>query len=168
MKRNLVRALTVFASAACLMGLNCVGDTLVGPAGLLPAGDYRLTRPTEDTKWVVPAPAPHQGCATLVDSRILIDENGSVVHTRTLTQVQNGQDVIIEHELRTELSAYEGSSYVTMNYGTGMYESALLQSESTTANPNATALYVDHSFRGDATCGNRDLRLRYTRQGTTG
>lgn len=168
MIRKLVRTLTVLAGAACLTGTRCEGDRIVGPEGLIPAGDYRLARPTDDTMWLVPAPAPHQGCARLVDARFIIDDDGSVVHTRTLTIVQSSEDVVIQQEFRPALSAYDGSMYINLDYDGGGRDIAHLQSEPTSANPDLTALYADQFFRATAECPVRRLTLRYVKQGTTG
>jgi hypothetical protein len=154
MTPNVVRTMIVIAGAICLTANRC--ETVTGPEGVLPAGDYRLTRPTEDTIWLVPAPSPMTGCMRLTDARLVIDADGSVVHTRTLTQVQTGEAITQEFHPRLE----QRDGFIDLVYNPGRF-AVFRQRESTSADPDLTALYVDEFFRGNAACPGTTVRLRY-------
>ncbi len=100
-----------------------------------------------------------------MDARLVIDEDGGAVHTRTLIQVQNSESVSIQQEFRPELNAYDDNTHVNMDYGGGWRELALLERKSTATNPVGTALCVNHWFRGNAGCAGRRLMLRYVDDG---
>jgi hypothetical protein len=149
----------VIVGAVCLTATRC--DTVTGPDGVLPAGDYRLTRPTDDTVLMVPAPAPLTGCVRLTDARLVIDENGAVEHTRTLTQVQTGETITQEFHPRLE----QRDSSIDLVYNPGRF-AVFEQREPTSTNPDLTALYVDEWFPRNATCAGALVRLRYAPVGT--
>ena len=161
MTRRLVREGLVLASALVLMGTSC--PERVGPAGLIPAGDYRLVRATPDKTWEIPVSRTFQsGCGQLTDARLLIGEDGRVLHTRTIRYVQDGQTLVTELEFTGRLEKYDASSEIVFRYDDIGREEIRRQVEPIAGDPDFMVLYVDHSFAGNASCKGRSLILRYT------
>jgi hypothetical protein len=156
----------MFVCAASLTAMRC--EEAVSPVDLLPAGDYLLTRATPTTTFAVPTPAPLQpGCGTLTAGRLIIAEDGTVRHTRTVTQVENGQEVSVEQELTPILRGWTGSNRIELDYR-GWREVLQVQTEPTPADPDLTVLYVEQFFPGNAECAGRRLILRYAAEGVIG
>ncbi len=161
MKRNLVRGGLVLACALSLMGMSCPEP--VGPEGLIPAGDYRLVRSTPDKTWEVPVSRTLQlGCGQLTDARLLIAEDGSVVYSRTIRYVQDGQTLVAEQEFNGKLEKNSASSEIALRYGNPGRDNIRPQVEPLAGDPDFTVLYADQFFPGNASCPGRSYILRYT------
>ena len=160
MTRNIVKGAMVLASPLWLMGTSC--SQLVDPAGIVPAGDYRLVRSTPDKTWEVSAPRTAQpGCGALVDARLVIGEDGSVVHTRTIRHLEDGALVTTDEELRGRVRKYSKDADTQLDFRAWM-DVIRWQVEPTTGDPEFTVLFVDHWFPGTPACAGRRLVLRYT------
>ena len=161
MKRRLVREGMLLACTLSLMGTSC--PDRLGPDGLIPAGDYRLVRPTPDKTWEIPVSRTLElGCGQLTDARLLIDEAGSVLYTRTIRYVQDGQTLTTEQEFRGKLEKYAGDSEISLRYGTPGRDAIRPQVEPLPDDPDFTVLYADQFFPGNASCQGRSYILRYT------
>jgi len=159
MKRDLVRAVTVAGSVLCMSAMSCP-ETL-GPEGLIPPGDWRLVRSIAEAEWEVPAPqGTVPGCGRLLDARLLIGEDGSVLHTRSIRHEQNGALVTTVQDLTPTLEKSAGSD-THLQYR-GWYEIIRAQREPREDDPYFTVLYVQQTFRGSDYCPWRELMLRYT------
>ena len=161
MIRRVVREGFVLASALMLMGTSC--PERVGPGGLIPAGDYRLVRATPEKTWEIPISRTSQaGCGQLTDARLQVDENGRVLHTRTIRYVQDGQTLVTELEFPGRLERYDDGSDIVFRYDDIGREEIRAQVEPIAGDPDFTVLYVYHFFAGNASCQGRNLVLRYT------
>ena len=161
MIRRVVRGGVVLASALVLMGTSC--PERLGPEGLIAAGDYRLVRPTPEKTWEIPISRTVQsGCGQLTDARLLIGEDGRVLHTRTIRYVQDGQTLVTELEFTGRLEKYDHGSEIVFRYDDIGREEIRPQVEPIAGDPGFTVLYVDHFFAGNASCPGRSLILRYT------
>ena len=159
-----VRAVLGATAVLCITATSC--PQTLGPEGLMPAGDFRLVRTIADGGWEVPAPRDMQaGCGTLIDARLLIGEDGSVLHTRTIRHVQNGVPITTVEEFRPRLTRSSGSRETHLEYR-GWVETIRAQVEPVAGDPDFTVLYVDHYFRTNG-CPGRHVILRYTVGGVT-
>ena len=161
MKRRLVRRGLVLACTLSLMGMSCPEP--VGPDGLIPPGDYRVVRATPDKTWEIPVSRTLEvGCGQLTDARLLIDEAGSVVYTRTIRYVEDGQALSTDQEFRGKLEKYDSDSDIALRYGSPGRDNIRTQVEPLPGDPDFTVLYVDHFFPGNTSCPGRSYILRYT------
>ena len=161
MIRRFVRAVAGAGTVLCVSAMSCPEP--VGPEGLVPAGDFRLVRATPDKTWEVPVSSGVQsGCGALTDARLLIGEDGSVLYSRTIRYVADGQTLFSEQEFRGKLEKNSASTEIALRYGRVGRDDIRPQVEPTAGDPEFTVLYVDHYFPGNASCAGRRVILRYT------
>src|SRR5688572_24268565 len=129
MIRRFVRAVVAVVAVLSITATTCTD--LMSPEGLVPAGDYRVTQSIVANGLEVPAPAGSQpGCGKLIDARLVIGEDGSVLHTRTIRHVQSGLITSTVQEFRPELQRYTKSVETNLKYR-GWYERIHQQVEPT-------------------------------------